>query len=361
MIAWVVLMRILCSGSMRYTRIPGGGRAYKVPVMVSVLTMGYIVFWIGMSCFMADSTAYIRSFIKTVPDLSKIPDILDAGGRSVLWDIHIILFKALVSDYYQTWLMALTMLMGFSIAHWLKKYSEAFFFSLLLFVLNTDFTWMYNGIRQFTCVTILLLAFPWLTKGETKKYLALVAILSQVHFSVLIMIPIYFVVRQKPWSKLLILSIFAVCGICAFSGAFADSMETVLEHTSYKGASIISKDDDGAHPVRALILAVPAILAWINRKRIEAENNPVLNICVNLSLQAALLMFIAVFTSGIMMGRLAIYCSIYSFLTLPMVIARWPNKQLRTPIQLACVVCYGLYFSLEMRGGYYYSILTGHL
>lgn len=359
MIVWICLMRLLCSSHMKTIHLPGGSKGYKVSRSVSILTMGYIVFWIGMSSYMADSTAYILTFQKTSTDLSRISEILLSDDKGVLWSASVVLFKTLISADYQVWLMALSILMGFSVSACYRKYSEAFFFSMLLFVLSTDFSWMFNGIRQFVCVTALMLAFPWLIKGETKKYLLLIAILSQIHFTVLIMAPIYFVVRQKPWGKMVTLTIIGVCLMCAFISPFVGMMESALESTSYNGKFIISADDDGAHPIRVVILAIPAIFAWLSRKRIDKENNKVINICINLCLISSLLMLFAVFTSGIMMGRLAIYCSVYSAILLPMVINRWPDKSLRKLLQIAAVVFYCYYFYISTTGLYYYSIITG--
>ncbi len=359
MIVWICFMRMLYSNRIKAYRLSRGVIGYKVNTSVSILTMGYIVFWIGMSSYMADSSAYIRLFTEAPTDLSQISEQLSSESKSVLWNISVIVFKNLVSDNYQVWLMTLNILMGFSVSHSYRKYSEAFFFSMLLFVLNCDFSWMFNGIRQFCCVAALMLALPWVIKGETKKYMILLAVLSQIHFSELVMIPIYFVVRQQPWSKLVLLSILGVILICAFITPFMDGMHRALENTAYSGVNLMSENDDGAHPVRVLILSVPAILAWFCRKQIAAENSNVLNICINFSVISALLMLVAVFSSGIMMGRLAIYCSVYSAILLPMLINRWPNKGQRKLIKTGAVICYSYYFYITMSGQYYYSTLTG--
>lgn len=359
MIVWICLMRMLCSDRIKRNRLSGGLYGYKVSTAVSILTMGYIVFWIGMSSYMADSTTYIHSFQEASADLSQISEQLESESKSVLWNISVIVYKNLISDNYQVWLLSLSILMGFSISYSYRKYSEAFFFSMLLFVLNCDFSWMFNGIRQFCCVAILMLALPWVIKGETKKYMILLAVLSQIHFSVLIMVPIYFVVRQQPWSKLVLLSILAVVLICIFITPFMDGMHSALKNTAYSGVNLMSENDDGAHPLRVLILAVPAILAWFCKKQIAAEKNTLLNICVNFSLISALLMLVAVFSSGIMMGRLAIYCSVYSAILLPMLINRWPDKGQRKLIKTGAVICYSYYFYITMSGQYYYSTLTG--
>lgn len=353
-------MRVLCAGSLHRTRLANGVGVYRVSAGAATLTMAYIVFWVGKRSWFADTTAYVSSFVATVPDVTQLPALLVAEGKGVLWQASIVLFKAYISDDWQTWLMSLAMVMGFSVSYCHYKHSEAFFFSMLIFVLMTDFTWMMNGMRQFLCVSSLMVALKWLIEGKTKHYLILIAVLSLVHFTVWIMAPIYFVVRQKPWSKLVLLAIFGTCCLCALAAPFSSTVEEVLQNTQYSGAKIMNEFDDGAHPLRALFFAVPPILAWYNRKRIEQENNSKLNILINLSLLSALLMLFAVFTSGIMMGRLAIYCSVYSALTLPMVISRWTISS-RNLIKLSCLVGYAAYYYCQMNGVPYSSYLTGYI
>ena len=361
MIAWIILMRMICAGSMRYTWLANGANAYTVPARLATFTMAYIVFWVGIRTGVADTGTYIRYFISTSPDLSQISIIQEAGGKGILWKISIILFKAFVSENWQVWLMTLAMIMGFSVSYCFYKHSEAFFFSMLLFILTTNFTWMLNGMRQFLCVSTLMVAFSWLVEGKTKQYMILIALLSLIHFTVWLMVPIYFVVRQKPWSRLVLLAIMGTCIICAFAAPFTGAVEEALQHTQYQGAQIVNALDDGAHPIRVVILSVPAVIAWYNRKSIEEENNPKLNILINLSILSALLMLFSVFTSGIMMGRLAIYCSVYSAIALPMLISRMPNKNQQLLLRYCCIIGYMIYFYTQIQNVNYNSYITGYI
>lgn len=67
--------------------------------------------------------------------------------------------------------------------------------------------------------------------------------------------------------------------------------------------------DDGMNPIRALINAVPMILAWLFRRKLVWENDSVINLCINMSVIAMGVSLIAVVTSGIMVGRMPIYTS----------------------------------------------------
>lgn len=363
MMIWVVLMRLLCSGSMRYTTLPTGAKSYRVPLAVAFLTMAYIVFWIGMRTGIADTAAYIYGFNSSPTGLDHVWEVLASDRKGQAWGALEILFKTLISPNVQCWLMALAAFMGFSAASCYQKYSEAFFFSALLFILNGNFTWMLNGMRQFLCVTALMLAFHWLVQGKTLKYMILICCLGMFHVTVLLMIPIYFVVRQKPWSKLVWLSIAATIVAVIFAEPFAGAIEqAVATHSaSYKGAVVMLEGDDGVNPLRVIVAFVPVMLAWNKRSEVEKENNAVLNICVNMCLLTSLLYAFGVVTSGILMGRLPIYCEVYSSIALPMLIHRFRLPLVRSFLFVACLLGYSAFYYLQMRHSYYISAITGVL
>lgn len=361
MILWVILMRVLCSSEMRYTTLPSGGRAYKVSPAVAYITVAYIIFWVGIRSGVADTRAYIGGFEANHKSLADIPSILLSNAKGKAWIALTVFFKNCISTNYHVWLMALAIFMGYSVARCYQRYSDAFFFCMLIFILNGNFTWMLNGMRQFLCVCALMLALPWLIAGKTKHYMLLIAALSLVHFTVWLMAPLYFILRLKPWSKPIWLAMFGVVCACYMASSVASFTEEALQSTSYAGSTVFNEGDDGVHPLRVLVAAVPAYLAWVIRKRIAAENNTLLNICINASLFSALLYLFGVFTSGILMGRLPIYCEVMATISIPAVLNHFRKKTIRQAMYIASIVGYTAYFIMQGCGGYYVSEFTGIL
>lgn len=361
MVLWIAMMRLFFSNHTNYYILSSRAVTYKVPAVVSVITMGYIVFWMGIHTWMADSTVYIIDYINLSTDLSEIPKILQSDIKGVLWKVIMILIKGLISEDFHVWFFILATIMGFSVSHFYRKYSELFFYSMLLFIFTRDMTYMYNGMRQFLAIALLLPAFHWLLEGKTTKYLTLVAILSFIHFSVWIMVPVYFIVRCKPWGKIATLSTFAMCIICCFISPFVGAMESALENTHYANYSLMFDSDDGVHPLRAIVASIPLIIAWFMRKQLQSECNTLLNVCINMSLLCTLLSLFGVFTSGILMGRLPIYCEIYTTIGIPMILLRIRNKSLRNVTLTTCIIGYAVYFYLNTSTEIYYSDLTGPL
>ena len=361
MILWVILMRVLCSGEMKYSTLPSGGRLYKVRPAVAYITVAYIIFWVGMRTAFADTRGYIDAFQNNSLALTDIPSIFAANAKGQGWIAMEIIFKNCISSNSQVWLMALAIFMGLSIAYCYQRNSEAFFLCIFIFILNGNFTWMLNGIRQFFCVCALALALPWLIEGKTKRYILLIAALSLVHFTVWLMAPLYFILRLKPWSKPIWLAMFGVVCACYMASSVASFTEEALQSTSYAGSTVFNEGDDGVHPLRVLVAAVPACLAWVIRKRIAAENNTLLNICINASFFSALLYLFGVFTSGILMGRLPIYCEVFATMTLPAVILRFKRRTYRSILFSGCLLFYTLYYYAIVGSIYYASDITGFL
>lgn len=359
MIAWIIFMRLVCQADMKTYKLYTGATAYKVSMGAAMLAMSYIIFWIGIRSGMADTPAYIYGFQTAPADLSQIPGILLSDVKGQAWQALVVLFKTLVSSNYHAWLMFLAVVMGSCVAICHQKYSEAFFFSIIIFILNGNATWMCNGMRQFLCVTLLMLAFPWLLKGKMKWYLGFICLLSLFHFTVLLMLPIYFIVRQRPWSKIVMLSMAGIILACLFAEPLAGEVEGALSSTSYKDSTVMLEEDDGVHPLRVCVAAAPVFLAWLHRKRIAKENNRLLNVCINMSLLTAALYLFGVFTSGTLMGRLPVYCEVYATIALPALINRFKSKGIRSALFSGCFLCYFAFFHLILGRFYYVSELTG--
>ncbi len=136
-----------------------------------------------------------------------------------------------------------------------------------------------------------------------------------------------------------------------FADRFTDILDTFLVDTQYSNAvdNWERIGDDGMNPVRALVNSIPAILSVVGFRQIRNEQDRLINLSVNASIATAALSIIAVGTSGIYMGRLPIYVSMYSFgILLP-----WELKNIFSPdtsriITVFAVVLYSIYFYYQI-------------
>ena len=137
---------------------------------------------------------------------------------------------------------------------------------------------------------------------------------STFHKSALLLIPIGLIVQGKAWNwKTLIVLFFTVLAI-VFVGTFTNLLGSVLEDTQYRNVvfDMTYYQDDGTNPLRVLVYSVPTILSLIGYRRIKACKDREIHIACNMGIISTALYLISMATSGILLGRLPIYCSLYA-------------------------------------------------
>ena len=308
-----------------------------------------IIIMAGTRGDFADTWSYRQAFLKIVPDnfpelIAYLPNVNKDKGFSVLTSI----IKMLIGKRDILYFTILASLQGIVLLTIYRKYSISYILSVFLFIASTDYIgWMFNGIRQFTAVVIIFAATTLIIK---RKYLPLIAIIllaSTMHGSALMMIPIVFIVQGEAWNKKTVLFILAVLVAIFFVGSFTSLMDEALADTQYKNvvSDFTEWKDDGTNPIRVLIYSIPAIISFFGRKQIVNANNKVINVCTNMSIISAGLYLVSMFTSGIFIGRLPIYCSLYSYILLPWEIENIFKDKIKIFVYLVLVAGYlGFYY-----------------
>ena len=320
----------------------------KIPLAYAIVVFGYFIFWIGMRKYVADTSQYISSFNSIPSDFSTAWNQIDWEGKGPAFSAFNVLFKCFVSQDFQWWLMTIAIISGVCVMIVLRKYSCDFFFSSFLFITLLTFFWMMNGMRQFICVALLFLCCDWIKDGKFTRFLIAVLLMSTVHTTAFLMIPIYFVARSKPWDKKIALFIIGIIFVCIFAEPFFSGVDNALSGTAYEGTSLIFDEDDGVNPLRVLFYSIPPVVAYIFREKIGeySEKNPMLNICVNMSVITAALYLVGMFTSGILIGRLPIYTEVYDLILIPYLLHICVDRKSRTVVTGVVVIVLLLYFYL---------------
>lgn len=335
----------------------------KVPISYAIAIFGYFTFWIGMRGGMFDTANYVEGFKMLPSNFAEGWNQIKWDGKSPGFEIFNLLFKDFISEDAQWWLMAIAIISMVCVMVPLRKYSPDFFFGSFIFVALTTFTWPMNGMRQFICVAALFACGDWIKDGKFFRFAIVALLLSSVHYTSLIMIAIYFIVRSKPWHMKVFLFIIAIVVVCIFAEPLFSGLEdTVLSGTAYSGATAQFAADDGVNPLRALFYAVFPILAFIRRKSLEPlyEKHPMLPIAINMSLMTAALYVVGIFTSGILIGRLPVYCSLYNMILIPYIIKFGFDDKDRKIVRPLAVIYLMVMFWIECPS-YYVSDLTGYI
>lgn len=321
-------------------------------VSAFALFLPYII-WAGFrSSSVGDTYAYEMMY-KGIPDsidalLSYIPTVKKDTGFTVLGGI----IKVLFGDNPTIYFMILALIQGVLLVYIYRKYSTNYFLSLFLFIASTDYiSWMFNGIRQFTAVTIIFAATPLMLKKKWVPLIFTIILASTIHGSALLMLPVVFLVQGKAWNKKT-LAFMLVCIVSlAFADQFTDILDTLLSDTQYTNVVSDWKDlnDDGTNIIRVLVYAIPTIMSFFGRKWLDGKQEPIINMSINMSIISTAIFLVSNQTSGVFVGRLPIYVSLYNYILMPYLIDQMFTKESARIVKMLMIIGYVGFFYYQVH------------
>lgn len=354
MMAWVIFFGILAQVSARKVCVGEylGEEVYeaRVHLFMAVVTFAVIVFFAGMRTTVGDTTAYIKMF-DDYPLFQNAHDVIfDSSAREPGFRLFSTLVKTYISDNYTVWLSIIAVISGICVMIPLYKYSCNFGISAFLFMASCQFSWMFNGMRQFLVAAIIFSCTGLILKNKTLLYIIIVCILSTIHKSAFILIPMYFIAQGEPWNKRTMLFIACIVLAMLFTSKFTGLLTDVVEQTDYASSvNEFKATDDGTSVIRILVESIPVIMAFIYRDKIKDKLTPVIKLSINMSLIASGLYIISkVASSGILLGRLPIYFSMYNLILLPWLLKNIFEKKEKDLIYYTMIVCYFAFFYYQM-------------
>lgn len=299
-----------------------------------------------------DTFAYEYLF-KQLPNsfgelIQYIPQVNKDKGFTFLGGIIKILFGNSTVVYF----LVLALIQGFSLIYVYRKYSTNYLISMFLFIASSDYlSWMYNGIRQFTAVTIIFAATPLMIKKKWIPLTCIILLASTIHGSALLMLPIVFIVQGRAWNKKTIFFTLACVVALTFADQFTNILETLLSDTQY--TNVVSDwkglNDDGTNIIRVLVYSIPAILSFVGRRWIDCENDPCINLCTNMSIISAALYLVSAGTSGVFLGRLPIFTSLYGYILLPYLLDQMFTRRSARILKMMMIVAYLAFYYYQIH------------
>ncbi len=308
----------------------------------ALILFGIVIVFCGLRSGVADTPAYIDEFNSAVTNIEQLD--IAAIQKDKGYVILEVLFKQFVSTDYHVWLFLIACISGMAVMYTLYKHSVDFGMSFFLYIATTEFTWLMNGMRQYLVISLLFVSVDLLLEKKIWKYLIIVILLSTIHGTALIMIPIYFIAHLKPFSWKIFI---AVCCM-AIMGLNIEAFEFLFDNTQYEGYLGEIIGSAGMNALRFLVAVVPFVICIWAKKIIQYENDQLINLCVNMECFYLAIQFAALFIGANYLGRLAAYFGIYSLLLLP-----WLMKKCFTPrsskiVKLGCIGFYIIYFYYQM-------------
>ena len=319
--------------------------------MWAVVTFLPLIIWCGYRENIGDTWAYKKSFSEMPVSLGGMASYMATVKKDKGFYFVSAVIKCIVGNHVNIYFIVLAAIQAGVLIYVYRKYSSRYLVSFFLFIASTDYiSWLFNGIRQFLAVTITFIGIKFILDKKYAKAIILILIASLMHQSALLVIPFIFIVQGKAWNKKTLLFMVAVIAIVAGIGQFTNVLDSMLAETQYKNvvSDWQSWNDNGTNALRVLVYAVPSVLSLIGLKFIRSEDDKVINLCTNMSIVSVGFYIVSMFTSGIFIGRLPIYFSLYSYILLPWEIDHMFTKRSARLIYVAMVVGY--------LGFYLYSV-----
>lgn len=221
------------------------------------------------------------------------------------------------------------------------QYSRMIEISLYVYITGGLFLVSMNGIRQVLAAAIAFTAIRYLINRNWVKYTIIVLIASTFHQSALVLIPIYFLVRFRAWSKSTVLIILlAVLAVLAFD-QFTSLLFKALEDTQYSDYEQF--DEGGSNILRTIVASAPLIIAYFGRKKLKGIF-PASDYIINMAILGLIFMLIS--TQSWIFARISIYFELYNLILISWIVKLFSEKEGRI-LYFGIVICYLIYFYYE--------------
>ena len=341
LLLWIGLVALVAySAKLKRKETVLGQETERYSLLFAVIAFLPVFLFVSVGEIRSDIWAYLDSYDKLSPSISEVFQNWwnDKGPGFTLIEV---LIKRVFGNNHDAFRIVFALIQSIPLILIYRKYSEDYVFSIFLFIAMKYYNgWMMNGLRQFVAACIIFAATPLLIKKKIIPTVLIVILAMTIHNSAMMMIPIVLVIWFEPWKKGILIS-FIVFVVALF--IFVNTTDMLSEE--------ILKNDDGANPIRVVISAIPVVIAFVGRKKIESANNPLINICVNMSVFTMLIYFVATFTNGVGTGRLPIYTGLFNLILIPYLAKNVFDEKISKNIKVFFVLFYTAFF--------FYSVFMG--
>lgn len=345
---WYCVVR---AGNQRYRIYVAGeyeGRYRWFTALVIVAVLTYVA--ATRANRFGDTGAYIRGYLALDPTWDSIVKTIQGDGKDKGFSVAASILKALIGERYRVYLGVVAGFCLMCVFVIYRKYSSNLFMTTFLFLASGEYVqWTHNGMRQFIAVSMIFAATDLLLKKRYIPYILIVLLASTFHGSALVMLPVIMVVQGRAWNIKSIGMLLAVLAVTSSTNLLNDLLLGIMENSQYSDSIDALMSTGGTNPFRVAVFAIPPLMALIFRRQIMALNVPIINLSVNMSIVSLGVFIVSMFTSGIYIGRMPIYFSLYNYLLLPWTIERFFEKNSSRLIYLIAICCYMIFYYYQMH------------
>lgn len=326
----------------------GTSSTYKSALLPWIIVFGYIAFLAAMRTRYNDTSVYINSFNNLPGTWEAAISVLNGDGKDKGFGFLGNIFKCLVSEDYHMWFLLFASVEAIVLAKLLQREAISIWESCFYFFTSTLYVNNFSMMRQWFAVVILFGASKFIKQREFISFLFVCLLVAQIHNSAYLMIVVYFIVQGKPWSKKQNIMIMFFTIVMFFLNPLLETTSDLLQNTTYDYVLDTMQAGNGSSPIRVLISAVPIVIAFVCRKRID-KNDAMINLCINMSLTNLLLNVVATFTSGLYIIRFSTYMNMYNMILYPYLLNVAISAKNRKIVKITFYVLFFLFYIYQMK------------
>lgn len=326
-----------------------GKREYRYPKAAAWAMAIPIIIWAGTRGYVADTSLYRIGFQNAADSIFAIPGYLSAQPQDPGYGVFQIALKSVIGNHDVVYFTIIAAICALCVILTYQKYSCSLPLSVFLFVASSDcYQWLFNGMRQFIPAAVLFAAMGFLLKKRYAAFVILTLIGATFHLSALLLIPAAFLVQGKAWNRKTLLFFAAIAVSILFLEQFTDLLERALSNTQYDDVVSQFARDDGTNILRVLVYAVPVLLSLVGKRQIDRYDSPIINLCVNMSILSLGIYILSMFTSGIYVGRIPVFFSLYNYILLPWEIEALFDRRSANLIRILMICFYMAFCYYQM-------------
>lgn len=355
---WWLIIWAIVGGAFLSVKFPKrtemvmGKEEVRWNIFPAILFVTPYIVWSADRGWFGDTSAYRSAFDSMPTTFSALSTYFSSISKDVGFYGSSAVLKIIFgeSDVFYFFIFAAIQILCVALIY--RKYSCNYWLSIFIFVVSTDYmSWVWNGMRQFSAVSLVFAATPWILEKKYKKAIVMILIAATMHQTALMMIPIIFIIQGEAWNKKTLWAIVGCVVALLFVDRFTSVLDNLLLDTQYSNvvSDWTSWDDDGTSSIRVLVYSMPLILAIVGRKIVKFENDAVINMAVNASVLTTGIYLVSMVTSGIFIGRLPIYVSLYANgILLPWVMANIFTKNSTKIVLIIASIAYCMFFYYQV-------------
>ena len=338
LLVWIGLVAFFSQSATKKKVTVLGQEEERYSLLFAVIVF-YPIFWFVTTVFArSDMYAYwsgYDSLNMSVSDVIHNWNSINKGPGFLLFET---MAKIMGFSSFQQFRVLICLAYSIPLVLIYRNFSEDYVFSVFLFIASMSYdSWMMNGMRQFLAATMIFGALPLIIRKKYILSLFIVLAAMTVHKGALLMIPVLIIAHSRPWSKLMILSMVLFAVVLYFYIGHSDWMSDEELQAA-----------QGSNPLRIAISSIPVILAFIGRKKIAEANNRLINLCINISVSTVIMYAIASITSGVMVGRLPGFTTIFNYLLFPYLLNKAFNENVSRNLKTGVTLLYIVYFIADL-------------